>query len=141
MRKHLSLVLAFFSSFYAFSQTVEHQPGPIIVCPAGEFDGHHHVPAAEWIREAMQNHQSSLLGGGTSCANIQVTYNGFTPEAEVAFQAAVDIWESSLSSDVTIVVNANWVALGDGVLGSAGPAGVFRFFDNARRQFLRFSFS
>lgn len=55
-------------------------------------------------------------------ATINVTYNGFTPESQAAFQAAVDIWSASITSTVPIEVVANWTQLGPGVLGSAGPS-------------------
>lgn len=62
---------------------------------------------------------ANVQQGGT--ATINVTYNGFTPEAQAAFQYAVDIWEAQLVSTVPIEVVANWTALPAGVLGSAGP--------------------
>lgn len=65
------------------------------------------------------------------CSLIEVTYNGFTPEAQAAFQHAVDIWESLISSPVTIRINANFVPLGPGVLGSAGPVFIYRDFPGA----------
>jgi len=54
-------------------------------------------------------------------ATFQVTYSGFTPEAQAAFQYAVNIWASLVTSPVPIRVNADWTALGPGVLGQAGP--------------------
>jgi hypothetical protein len=60
-------------------------------------------------------------------ANIQVTYTGFTAESQAAFQYAVDIWERLIYSPKTIYVNAQWVALDPGVLGSASPNGYYRF--------------
>lgn len=56
-----------------------------------------------------------------STATFIVDYNGFTPEAEAAFQAAVDVWASLISSPVPIRVEANWTPLEPGVLGSCGP--------------------
>lgn len=64
-------------------------------------------------------------------ANIVVNYNGFTTNAEIAFQYAVDIWAASLTSTVNIVINANYVSLSPGVLGSAGPATIDRNFSGA----------
>lgn len=55
-------------------------------------------------------------------ANITVNYTGFTPEAQAAFEHAVNIWEAQLTSPVEIIVNASWEPLDEGVLGSAGPA-------------------
>ena len=64
-------------------------------------------------------------------ATISVTYSGFTPEAQAAFQLAIDIWETQITSTVPIKVTAQWSALGDGILGSAGPATLMRDFTNA----------
>jgi hypothetical protein len=57
---------------------------------------------------------------------VNVTYNGFTPQAQAAFQHAVDIWANLISSSVTINVTANYVALGPNVLGSAGAKYLWR---------------
>ncbi len=60
-------------------------------------------------------------------ATFQVTYTGFTPEAQAAFQRAVDIWADHLTSSVPIRVEATFGDLGGCaqglpcVLGSAGP--------------------
>lgn len=70
----------------------------------------------------------------TKGANIQVTYDGFTTQAQQSFQAAVDIWESLLESNVTINIEAHWAPLGPGVLGSAGPASYIADFDGAPKQ-------
>lgn len=55
-----------------------------------------------------------------------VNYSGFTPEAQDAFQYAVDIWSSVLNLPVPVVINASFTALGPGVLGSAGPTFINR---------------
>ena len=55
---------------------------------------------------------------------IDVTYDaGFlaNPTAMAAFQHAVDIWKTQITSPVTITIDAQWKALGTGVLGQAGP--------------------
>lgn len=64
-------------------------------------------------------------------AAINVTYNGFTAQAQTAFQYAVDIWETLIRSPVTINVQANWTALGANILGSAGATNYFRDFSAA----------
>jgi hypothetical protein len=64
-------------------------------------------------------------------ANIEVTYTGFSPQAQAAFQYAVDIWKTKISSSVTIRVNANWTPLAAGTLGSAGPTTAYRNFPGA----------
>ncbi|HNP71556.1 MAG TPA: hypothetical protein PLO33_04440 [Kouleothrix sp.] len=64
-------------------------------------------------------------------ATINVTYTGFSPAAQAAFQYAVDIWSGRISSSVPIEVRAVWKPLDTGVLGSAGPATFFSGFPNA----------
>lgn len=61
-------------------------------------------------------------------SDIQVTYTGFPPAAQTAFQEAVNIWESRIVSSVPIQVDAHWTDLGGGgLLGSAGATEYFRF--------------
>ncbi|HLL48792.1 MAG TPA: hypothetical protein VK399_18970 [Longimicrobiaceae bacterium] len=66
-------------------------------------------------------------------ARFEVTYNGFSDEAKKAFQAAVDVWAVTLSTSVTIRVEATWTQLGPGILGQAGPTTVLRDFAGALR--------
>lgn len=55
-------------------------------------------------------------------ADFQVTYLGtWSPAAQAAFQAAVDIWETMVVSSTPIRVTASWTDLGTSILGSAGP--------------------
>jgi hypothetical protein len=61
-------------------------------------------------------------------AKIIVDYRGFSPDAQAAFQAAVDVWQDTLVSSVPIHVVAYWENLADpsdpsssGLLGEAGP--------------------
>lgn len=63
-------------------------------------------------------------------SDFEVTYSGFPPEAEAAFQAAVDTWACRVRSDQPIRIDASWTALSSGTLGSAGPF-VFRNFGGA----------
>ena len=64
-------------------------------------------------------------------ADIDVTYIGFPANAQTAFQFAVDIWASLITSPVTIRVTARWIPLSPGVLGSASAWGVVRDFSGA----------
>ncbi len=64
--------------------------------------------------------QARMLSRGNQCSTFVVSYNGFTPDAQAAFQFAVDIWAASIESPVPINISANFSALGAGVLGSAG---------------------
>ena len=58
---------------------------------------------------------------GPATAQIEVTYDGFSAQARASFQAAVDVWERYVVSDVPIRIDAHWTPLGQNILGSAGP--------------------
>ncbi len=64
-------------------------------------------------------------------STINVTYNGFSAAAQTAFQYAVDILETEITSSVSIELIANWVVLAPNVLGSAGPVYIIRDFTSA----------
>jgi len=64
-------------------------------------------------------------------SNFQVTYNGFSAEAENAFQAAVDVASELFVSPVTIRVQATWAPLDEDILGSASANWVWRDFPGA----------
>jgi len=67
-------------------------------------------------------------------ANIEVNYSGgFPADAKVAFDYAVGIWESLISSPVPIKIQANWAGLGPGVLGSAIYWSAFANFNGAQK--------
>jgi hypothetical protein len=70
-------------------------------------------------------------GESPTTATFVVTYNGFTPQAQAAFQYAVNIWSSLLVSSVPIRVTATWTPLNPGILGSAGASSFYRDFPNA----------
>ncbi len=67
-------------------------------------------------------------------AMITVEYRDFPPEAKAAFQYAVNIWQGLLTSPVPIAISANWTALDEGNLGSAGAAGSWRNFTGAPQK-------
>lgn len=82
---------------------------------------------------------AALLTAGADAApqvtaKFDVTYHGFSDEAKKAFQAAVDVWAITLSTSVTIRVDATWTSLGTGVLGQAGPENFFSGFLGAPKS-------
>jgi hypothetical protein len=82
--------------------------------------------------------------GNANLSNITVNYTGFTgangAAAQVAFQAAVDIWKTQVASNVPIVVDAEFKDLGTGgLLGQAGSAAT-RDFSGAPRPATWFQF-
>jgi hypothetical protein len=66
-----------------------------------------------------------------SVATINVSYINFPPDAEAAFQYAVNIWAGYVYSDVPIDVEATWASLGTNILGSASPSTIHRNFAGA----------
>ena len=68
-------------------------------------------------------------------ANFSVTYTGFTPAAQAAFQAAVDIWASLISSAVPIRINANFTSMSGSVIGFAGPNSFWALGDGTTYHF------
>lgn len=66
-----------------------------------------------------------------SSAIVTVNYTGFTPQAQAAFQFAVEEWSTQISTTVPIVINATFTPLGAGVLGQAGPTYILRDFSAA----------
>lgn len=69
-------------------------------------------------------------------ATFQVTYHGFSAQAQSAFQGAVDVWSQLITATVPITIDASWTDLGGPsgggtILGSAGPHTVFSGFTGA----------
>ena len=65
-------------------------------------------------------------------ATFTVNYTGnWTSQAKTAFEYALSIWATKITSSVPIAVNANWSNLGSGVLGSAGPSNYIINFSGA----------
>ena len=122
----VAISLAVLSPVFAFSQSLDSYEPPLVVCPAGEHSGHHYTPVAPEILDRIASRTAD-----NPCVNIVVTYNNFPPEAQNAFQAAIDIWAYSISSPVTIRITANWTFMSSGMLGSAGSTYVYRNFSNA----------
>ena len=105
---------------------------PPIICPASTEYRDHHVPPPEKFLKARA--EAKTLSRSNFTAEIIVDYHGFqetSPQAQVAFQYAVDIWATLIKSDVPIYVDATYEPLESGVLGSAGPSFVFRTFEGA----------
>ena len=75
----------------------------------------------ESIREAIDRMPPRATGSGKyalapPAANISVNYNGFTPEAQAAFQRAIDIWSSLLITTVPIEIEASFTTFEEDAL-------------------------
>lgn len=89
---------------------------PTCVLYADDFESNHSTFGTQEVRERIIS--------GTACSNFIVNYSGFTPEAEAAFQYAVDIWANSIESNQPITISASFQPLDPGVLGQAGAVSV-----------------
>jgi hypothetical protein len=116
----LFLLAPLWSGRLARAEGPERLPGASIELRASN------VPAGTRIAAAPPRRSAQA-------ATFVVNYVGFeaNPQAQAAFQHAVDIWAAQISSSVPIVVDAYWASLAPGVLGSAGPTYIFRNFSGA----------
>lgn len=72
-----------------------------------------------------------LKSAQTNPTNIEVSYVNFPENAKQAFEYAVSIWESLITSGVTIHVKAEWKSINGGVLALSRPAMFYEGFDGA----------
>lgn len=132
MKKLLSLVLlAWGGTLPLQAQTfvLDPRPVPETICPARPENMFTQKGPPAAFKATMAGERRLALG-----SKIEVEYSGFTPEAQAAFQHAVDIWQSLLNSPVTIHVKANWTPLAAGVLGSAGASAYYSRIDGATKS-------
>ncbi|WP_411766008.1 T9SS type A sorting domain-containing protein [Winogradskyella sp. A3E31] len=101
------------------AQNIEKLDGDVwegCIIKSKPFSGYAFVPRPNTVAYNMDNRVMP-------CSSFIVTYNGFTPEAQAAFQYAIDIWSNLLDSPVPIRVDATFAPAAASNLGSAGPAG------------------
>jgi hypothetical protein len=74
------------------------------------------------VRSFVGDRASQMLRAPSSnLVTMTVDYTDFTPQARAAFQHAVNLWSTQITSSVPIHIEAEFVSLPSGVLGSAGP--------------------
>ena len=73
-----------------------------------------------------------LKSGLLKTATIEVSYFGFTPEQQIAFQYAVDIWKNLVYSPVPIRVKASMLSLDLNTLGKCGPSDYIKNFNSTQ---------
>lgn len=70
-------------------------------------------------------------------ADITVDYgSGFTTEAQEAFQRAIDVWRTHITTPVEIRIDASFQDQGENVLASAGPRFLYELTDTDGNSFL-----
>ena len=131
----LAVVLLLTAGLTASQAQMKVRPGVMDTCYASPEIANTRVYAEQMLAESPQLQQARTAADAevppVKTAEFIVNYTGFTPEAEAAFQYAVDIWSTILVSDVPIRVDANFQALPPNVLGSAGPTFIFSDFDES----------
>lgn len=98
-----------------------------VICYAGHENNPCYVPPPAELLERLNQ------SGRSTSSIIEVDYIGFSPEAEAAFQAAVDIWEGLIDSPVPIRILANWTPLQGGALGGAIYGSAYANFEGAQK--------
>lgn len=104
-------------------------PVPKTICYSNDRNAFTNIAPPQAFLQARRN--PNLRTAAT--ATFNVTYTNFTPEAQAAFQYAVDIWANLISSPVPINIQASWTTQDRGVLGSAGPAEIRFGSDGAQK--------
>lgn len=144
--KRVILLMACFLSFTLYTQAfsqMEYHPGETYIIladgttrlydpnvdysklklnPPRKGKGYHPLP---------KDFLERMKARGIKTSTFNVTYNNFTPDAQAAFQYAVDIWQSIVNSSVPINTYASWEPMGAGVLGSSQLMGAYRNFTGA----------
>lgn len=114
--------------------------GPGVGLPGQEFEMAPRItlvadPAYHPFRIMPPRRLPGLQAQGTSFtvdyleneSNVYGDYcTAWSPAARAAFQYAVDLWAAEVQSPIPIEVEACWSNLGSGILGSAGPTGLYR---------------
>lgn len=105
--------------------------GKPIICYFGGPNANTFVPPPEVYLRRRDNPSARVEADKSQ---FIVTYVDFPPEAQKAFQKAVDIWQTLLSSSVPIRVTARWrTDLQSNVLGSAIPGSFYRNFTGSQK--------
>lgn len=80
------------------------------------------------VRNSINTNQAKLI----PTSDIRVTYIDYPDEAKAAFERAVNIWESYISSPVPIFIETKWTGdLPDQTLASSGATRIVNNFSNA----------
>ena len=113
------------------ASSLQRLPAAPVTLLAGPRSTRPTLVAPDRARTASPDSVSATTAAG---AQFTVTYSGFSPAARTAFQRAVDLWAATVQSSVPITVKASFTPLGRGVLGSAGPSGVYKNFSGAPQR-------
>ncbi len=122
MKRDLLAITMLCMALTSYAQ-IEIAPGSETIYFDEEVCTYHPAPVSQNVTVQRSALLEQRMVNDTPCSSFIVNYNGFTSQAETAFQFAVTIWEHSIASDIPIRVQANFGPLGPGVLGGASPNG------------------
>src|SRR5687767_14744320 len=100
MKRRLLIFILFFATVASYAQrpmSMKLKESDRVICYARHDDCTSLVPPPEEYLKWKAG-----VAGRVKTATIEVDYNGFSEEAQAAFQAAVDVWETFITSPVTI---------------------------------------
>ncbi len=117
-----------FAFLTSAQQMMSISPKKPVICYLEAKDKNTVIPPPAAYLKAKANPQAR-----TATATFEVQYVGFSPEAQAAFQEAVNIWSTLIQSPVKIKIKAFWRPLGTNVLGSAIWGTAFANFPNAQK--------
>jgi hypothetical protein len=113
----LGLVLTIYHVQTGLAQgMITFKPDKPVICYYSNENRPDHVEVSDHFKKWRQN-----ATGRTKTAVFEVEYINFPPDnlAKTAFQYAIKIWESELTSTTPIRIRAEWMSLENGVLGQA----------------------
>lgn len=129
MNKYLLLLLSFLCAGSINAQRLKSiKIKDPIICYASTENHKHSIPPPQEYLDFLNNPTARA-----KASTFEVTYIGFSEEAKVAFQKAVDIWSIIIDSPMPIRIEARWTPLGSGVLGSAIYTSAFANFEGAQK--------
>jgi hypothetical protein len=113
------------------AQMLSIKPEKPIICYQGKKDNPDRIRAPAAFQKWKESRSARL-----KTANFEIEYINFPADnqAKNAFQFAVDLWETQLSSPVTIKLRAQWASLDAGVLGQAIWGSAHANFDGAQHN-------
>lgn len=122
------LLLFSFLAHSAYSQQIE--PGHVMTLDEedhAEFCILHPTNVSTNYKYVPDNFRKKGIPNASKSTTFNIDFKDdcegevWPEDAKTAFEYAVSVWESYINSSIPIRIEANWAALGENVLGSAGP--------------------
>ncbi len=88
--------------------------------------------ASQRVNQTYIPRPEMLKSGNAKRANFEVEFVNFPENAKTAFNEAISIWGSLISSEVTIHVSARWEDLAGNILAFCKPASYYKNFEGAQ---------